>query len=465
MALTAKSFTSPYGGLIPTSSNYLGTYDFTHQFMPHYHSELLKIYSQESLTGFLEYYASTEGFNADTHYWGEEGRRHIKYNSAKYTGGSGTGTVTVNDDTSNGLGIRVNEMVALYDQTPGGGYNLARVTAVNYDASPPTFDIKMYSDTTNIDDTGSNNLVVFTAGSEFAKGTDGMTRALERDFNIYNISPIIQKELFRQSGSDLTNIGWLYDPEYGNEYWYLNEMEEFRKRAFDKLELSMILAEEADSSQADNGHKGTEGFFSALRNRGNVFQGQLTTKTDFENIIKRMDEANGERYMAAYVNRAQEFAFNDLMSGLNSHWDDGANYGVFENGKDTALELGFKGLSIGTYEFYVQPWKVLNNNTVFGGDNIADADKIHGAMIPLGDTDVTYKNQGMAQDSVASVPYLTLMFKEGNGYSRKLEEFPLGSVMLGNPTTDTDELQIHLRTERMLRTAGAQKFVLIEGTA
>lgn len=462
MALTAKNFTSPYGGVIPTTSNYLGTYDFTHQFMPHYHSELLKIYSQESLTGFLEYYASTEGFNADTHYWGEEGRRHIKYTAATYDGT----TVSVTDLTGSdkGLGIRENEMVALYDSV-SGGYNLARVTSVNYTADPPTFDVKLYSDTTNIDATSTNDLVVFTAGSEFPKGSDGMTRALERDFNIYNISPIIEKDVFRQNGSDLTNIGWLYDPEYGNEYWYLAEMEEFRKRAFDKLEMSMLVAEEAASAQASNGHKGTEGFFSALRNRGNVFEGQVTTKTDFENIIKRLDEANGERYMAAYVNRAQEFAFNDMMASLNSHWDGGANYGVFENGKDTAIALGFKGLSIGTYEFYVQPWKVLNNHTVLGGDSIADADKIHGAMIPLGDTDVTYKNQDMAQDSVASVPYLTLMYKEGNGYSRKLEEFPLGSVMLGNATDSTDDLRIHLRTERMLRTAGAQKFVLIEGTS
>ena len=100
---------------------------------------------------------------------------------------------------------------------------------------------------------GNGVLVIFSYGSEFNKGTQGMVGSLEADDFIFDNKPIIIKDN-QVSGSDMAQIGWIeVTTENGHGYlWYLKSEHETRLRFEDYLETAMIEAvpREAQSGAA-----------------------------------------------------------------------------------------------------------------------------------------------------------------------------------------------------------------------
>jgi hypothetical protein len=58
-------------------------------------------------------------------------------------------------------------------------------------------------------DNVGNIYEMFIYGSEFKKGTTGMVGSLEADDEIFENSPIILKDKYAVSGSDMAQIGWV----------------------------------------------------------------------------------------------------------------------------------------------------------------------------------------------------------------------------------------------------------------
>ena len=153
----------------------------------------------------------------------------------------------------------------------GSGSNKAIVTDV--DTSTQEVTVAYYEADGQVfaaDDT----LTVFIYGSEFGKGTSGMEGSNEAQVDIFENSPIIIKDKYSVSGSDMAQIGWIeVATENGASgyLWYLKSEHETRLRFEDYLETAMIEAvpAEANGGAIAAGAKGTEGVFHAVENRGN----------------------------------------------------------------------------------------------------------------------------------------------------------------------------------------------------
>ena len=45
-----------------------------------------------------------------------------------------------------------------------------------------------------------------------------------------------------------------------------------------------------------------------------------------------------------------------MLGAINSNYDGGTSFGVFNNSEDMALNLGFSGFRRGSYDFYKTDW-------------------------------------------------------------------------------------------------------------
>jgi len=424
-------------------SNYVSYYDFTNHYMPDAHEEMANIYGSQSVTGALHAMGAEQSFSSDTHIWTEEGRLHTIYTDVARTGTTFTRAGHV---------FRVGEVIHLSDVNTKV---IVRVTAI----TPDTYTAVPYKQA-GFGTLGTVNITAFVIGSEFKKGTSGMQGTLETDYTVLSNDPIIQKDGFAVNGSDATNIGWIKTDQ--GYLWYLKSEEDSRRRWEDHLELLQILAEKAEmGSQAEGaGLKGTEGLFEAVRKRGNIFQGTATTLIDFDNILKRFDAQGKIQDYMFYVDRDQSLAVDNLLGELNAGYNGGVSYGIFENGEEMSVNLGFRGFKRGTYNFFKNDWKLLNDPTLLGAVDTA-AGKVRGIMIPVGTKEV-YEGQGMNGEKVTT-PFLTCMYKAYGNENRYNKEWLTGSVGMDTPTSEDDIMKVNRLSERLLKTCGANNFMLFEG--
>jgi hypothetical protein len=229
------------------------------------------------------------------------------------------------------------------------------------------------------------------------------------------------------------------------------------------MELSLINGERAEAGSAAQaaGYEGTEGMFESIRKRGNTFQGLADTLTDYDNILKRFDAQGKIQDYVYYVDRDQSLAIDDLLGTLNAGYSGGISYGIFDNDKDMSVNLGFKGFTRGSYNFFKSDWKLLNDPTLLG--SVPAAAKVRGVMIPVASKEVyegEYNGTGSAEKT--KVPYLQCKYRVAGIENRKYKTWVLGTV--GNVKTNSnDKMEVHHLSERMLVTVGANNFMLMEG--
>ncbi len=107
-----------------------------------------------------------------------------------------------------------------------------------------------------------------------------MVGSLEAEDEIFSNSPIIIKDKYAVSGSDMAQIGWVeVTTENGatGYLWYLKSEHETRLRFEDYLETAMLEAVPAETGSGvansglnpTYGNKGSEGVFYVVNSRGN----------------------------------------------------------------------------------------------------------------------------------------------------------------------------------------------------
>ena len=242
---------------------------------------------------------------------------------------------------------------------------------------------------------------IFIYGSEFNKGTNGMVGSNESDDLIFDNKPIIIKDKYSVSGSDMAQIGWIEvsgEDGVSGYLWYLKSEHDTRLRFEDYLETAMLEAVPADAGSgagdllqgtAAGGSlanlNGSDGVFYVVGNRGNVWGGgNPQTLSQFDSIIQRLDKQGSIEENVIFVNREFSFDIDDMLAAQNSYGAGGTSYGLFDNDKDMALNLGFTGFRRG-YDFYKSDWKYLNDPTM-RGDVVGGA--INGLLVPAGSTTV-----------------------------------------------------------------------------
>jgi hypothetical protein len=375
-----------------------------------------------------------------------------------------TATITVSDANVSGIAIRVGQTVYISDNATGLS-NKGIVTAVNTTAG--TFDVAYY-EAGGQTFSGTAVLSVWIYGSEFKKGTNGMIGSLEAEDEIFDNSPIIIKDKYAVSGSDMAQIGWVeVTTENGatGYLWYLKSEHETRLRFEDYLETAMIEAVPAETgsgvaTQTANsqvGNKGSEGIFYVVNSRGNVWGGgNPTTLADFDSIISRLDKQGSIEENVIFVNRAFSFDIDDMLAAQNSYGANGTSYGLFDNDKDMALNLGFTGFRRG-YDFYKSDWKYLNDPTMRGGlpTGAQAAGTVTGLLVPAGST--TVYDQIMGKN--AKRPFLHVRYRASETEDRRYKTWITGSAG-GAQTSDLDAMEVNFLSERCVCTLGANNFVL-----
>jgi len=408
------------------------------------------------------------------------------------------GTTTQNTQNCN---FRVGQTVMLQVQTgltTAVGSSAAEVikgvvtkAGTNLNAAGLSFQIASYAPHAGVTVLQAVTSVAY--GSEFAKGTGNFNEKLDPSYATFSNALIILKENYAINGSETAQIGWIeVTSENGanGDLWYLKSEHENRLRWEDYLEMSMVegvkyggIAGTAGAAIAlgytagansivvggtNQDARGTEGFFQALEDRGNVYTGfgaaagvgaGLGSLADFDAVLKQLDKQGSIEENMLFLNRELSLEIDDILAMQNGTYPSAAgnakctSYGVFNNSESMALTLGFTGYRRGSYDFYKTDWKYLNDWSTRGGFG-----DVEGVLVPAGTS--TVYDQQLGQN--IKRPFLHVRYRASETENRKNKSWITGSVGTSTPTTDIDEMRLNYLSERCLITQAANNFVLFK---
>ena len=481
MALTGPGFDlQPSAQQVPLATNYITNFDFLNQYLPDTYEKEFERYGNRTISSFLRMVGAEMPSNSDLVKWAEQGRLHVKYTSVGTAAlvNADQAVFQINDlaaplgqqttgqnpfSAQGGIALREGQTVVVH-QNNGTGENKGIVTDVDLTVSPIQATIAFYeagglvSAGTGV---GNADVTIFIYGSEFGKGTEGMNGSLESDDFIFENSPIIIKDKYAVSGSDMAQIGWVeVTTENGASgyLWYMKSEHETRLRFDDYLESAMIEAVPMDNAvnTAAGIAKGSEGVFFTVGQRGNLWTGGVpNVLADFDAIIGRLDAQGAIEENVIFLDRDFGFAIDDMLSEQNSYGGGGTSFGLFDNDEEMALNLGFTGFRRG-YDFYKSDWKYLNDPTMRGG-LAAGTGSINGLLVPAGSTSVY--DQVLGKN--AKRPFLHVRYRASETEDRRYKTWITGSAG-GAATSSLDAMEVHFLSERCVCTLGANNFVLFE---
>jgi len=511
-----------------------GADQWAQQFLPDVYEKEVEIYGNRTISSFLRMVSAEMPSTSDQIIWLEQGRLHTRYadlnpvasltSTANAPLGqnanarrSGTeiffnvpaqtqpvGSLTATSEGDEKCNFRVGQTVMIQEQSFATSGDTSRgvgavikgiVTGVDISGTNNNFSVRAYTsipEPSNTTDAAAR-YTALVYGSEFAKATGNFTEKLDPSYSTYQNSPIIMKEHYSINGSDVSQIGWIeVTSENGASgyLWYVKAEHENRLRWEDYIEMSMVEGVRAGNAASNTGTlsafrsdynsnpqytgqapRGTQGFFAALEERGNLYEGlaedlnaagTATTSgraalgTSFDIILKQLDKQGAIEENMLYVNRDLALAFDNFLAAQNNYGGtQGVSWGVFNNAKDMAIDLGFSGFRRGSYDFYKTDWKYLNDFSTRGGFG-----DIQGVMIPAGTSTVYDQNLGKN----IKRPFLHVRYRASETENRKMKSWITGSVG-GAYTTDIDEMRMHYLTERCLITQGANNFFLFQENA
>ena len=477
----------PSAQQVATATNYITNFDFLNQYLPDTYEKEFERYGNRTVASFLRMVGAEMPSNSDLIKWAEQGRLHTKYTGCTSAAAAAATTAVwsipiaqVNpasppassQPTGGYTAIRVGQTIMISEENAGSTLsNKAIVTNVNAVAAggPPA---THYEITVAYYEAGGQAMgnaasgstsTIFIYGSEFRKGTEGMVGSLEAQDFIFENSPIIIKDTYEVSGSDMAQIGWveISTEDGGTGYlWYLKSEHETRLRFEDYLETAMVEAVPAAAGSgaiaaaSPVGNKGSEGVFYVVNNRGNVWSGgNPTTLAGFDSVIQRLDKQGAIEENVIFVNRDFSFDIDDMLAAQNSYGAGGTSYGLFDNDEEMALNLGFTGFRRG-YDFYKSDWKYLNDPTMRGG---LVGGKISGLLVPAGST--TVYDQILGKN--AKRPFLHVRYRASETEDRRYKTWITGSAG-GARTSSLDAMTVNFLSERAVCTLGANNFFLFQ---
>lgn len=446
------------------STNYITNFDFLSQYLPDVYEQEFERYGNRTIAGFLRQLGAEIPSNSDLIKWTEQGRLHTKYTTVTPVSATAGDDVVTFDIGSTNCNFRVGQTVFLSNNAGTTSYK-AVVTVVPVSSDETRFTAAFYNAGGIAAGDTSATFTAFVYGSEFKKGTEGMNGSLEAEVKIFDVKPVIIKDKFAISGSDMAQIGWVeVEGDNGMGYlWYLKSQHETRLRFEDYLEMMMVEHVEAASgsgaiaalSGGSTPSAGTEGLFSAIETRGNVWSGGVpSTMQDFDDILNRLDKQGSIAENTLFINRDFSLSIDDMLAAQNSYGVGGTSYGLFDNDKEMALNLGFTGFRRGSYDFYKTDWKYLNDATLRGG---IVGGVVNGVMVPAGTMSVYDQVIGKNLKR----PFLHVRYRQSETENRRYKTWMTGSAG-GAQTSSLDAMEVHFLSERALCTLGANNFFIFE---
>ncbi|MBP9794063.1 MAG: hypothetical protein KBC56_08695 [Flavobacterium sp.] len=421
---------------VMTPTNYLSgdDFDYTNQYLPETDKIIYQRFGNQMITGMLESLGKESPFASDNFKWTEEGRL-----TQLGTGIARTGDVfTLNNHT-----FRIGETV--YARSLDGTYErkgrISAVTTNDFTA--------ICGNAAGWTLLGTTDIVLYAFGSEYQKGTAGMSAPLNSQVAYFENTPVITKEMISENGSNLAQICWLETPK--GYVWYFKNYEDTEKRFKNKIESELILGENWAGALAAAGYQGTQGLFSAMR-EGNIFSGQFTDLDDADEIIERLNAQGMISQNYLYNTISQGAAISDFLKAESVT---AMSWGAFDNSESMALKLDFKGFHRSNYEFYTSGCRFLDDPTTQGSN--VGASKVHGLLIPSASKQVYDKTNSTS----ATLPVLHVKYRANSVTNRK---YQMDVRQYGNGTSNgVDSTTTDFQTERMLVLVGRNQTMLFQG--
>lgn len=454
--------------LDPTKYTSLG--DFINEInKPDNRDLLVKTYGNQGITGFLQMVGAVKSNGAadEVQYWEETRLHQLQVATPAASADVAATTLTLNlaSAATSATGatkaaaqkyLRVNDVILV------GGVDRFIITAVSageYSQTATAAATAVALSSAGLSAAAAAASANFPiVGNMFAQGTDQNVGYLESNV-VKRTNPYqIIKEVYKVTGSQATNIGWV-NLGNGDYRWFIKSENDTRQRFLDKREMMMLLGQEVSNAAGISSLgsiAGSEGYFSAIQNRGIVVNSGSTTTAaiatldELDAIITALDKQGSMPEYAMYVNRLQDLAIDDMIAqgtstAANITAGVTTQFGQFANAADM-VKLGFSSFMRGSYTFHKHGWKLLNDPTLLGASNF------QGVMIPL--TNVADPRTGEKS------PALELNYKATNGYNREMEHWMTGSI-LGVTNANTDALQFNYRSEFALVTRAANQHCLL----
>jgi hypothetical protein len=459
--------------LDPTKYTSLG--DFINQVnKPDNRDLLVKTYGNQGITGFLQLTGAVKanGVADEVQYWEETRLHQLQVATPAATAATGATSIVLNlasaaTSATGATKAAAQKYLRLNDVILVGGVDRFIITGITSGASGATGnfiqDATAAATAVSLTSGGlsaSANTVAGNfpiVGNLFSQGSDQNTGYLESNVVKRTNPYMILKEVYKVTGSQATNIGWV-NLGNGDYRWFIKSENDTRQRFLDKREMMMLLGQSVTNTglTALGSIAGSEGYFSAIQDRGIVVNSGATTTAaiatldELDGIITSLDKQGSMPEYAMYVNRLQDLAIDDMIANGTSTAANitagvTSQFGQLANAADM-VKLGFASFMRGSYTFHKHNWKLLNDPTLLANS------AFQGVMIPLA---------RIADPKTGDkAPALELNYKATNGYSREMEHWMTGSI-LGVTNTNTDALQFNYRSECALVTRAANQHVLL----
>ena len=465
----------------PSPSAYLafngGANDFAQQYLPEIYEQEVERYGNRTLSGFLRMVGAEMPMTSDQVIWSEQNRLHISYDACTVvaTGANNAATVT---PTVAGVSVvvSVNDTVVLLDPVSGAE---AKGIVISSTPGPIAggglFVVQPFANATfAAQGIGATGVKVFVYGSDYTKGTTigaGVGNSAARvsvdpSFTQFSNSPVIIRDQYVVTGSDMAQIGWVEvatEDGASGYLWYLKAESETRLRFEDYLEMAMVEGElnvnaAAAANYVQANLPGTQGLFAAIRARGNVEVGFTAAAglDDFDAILKNLDTQGAIEENMLFLQRQTSLDFDDMLASISGGFAGGTAFGLFENSEEMALNLGFSGFRRGSYDFYKTDWKYLNDASTRGA--IVGVNSIEGVLVPAGTSTVYDQILG----TNIRRPFLHVRYRASQGDDRRMKSWLTGSAG-GAFTSTLDAMEVNFLSERCLVTQAANNFVLFQG--
>lgn len=461
--LTTPAELTPHYSQTILQSNFI---DFTNssfeqwgqQHMPDIYEQEVERYGNRSLKGFIEAIGAEYPLESDQVIWTEQGRLHLSYEDMT-CGADTSGANVISMKGSATHAIRKGQTIKVTDGTD----TVNAYVTEGIETDNTQIKVECYTNSTGCVAAGisttADAVSVFVFGSEFNKGTVGMDTSIEPELNTFSVKPIISKDNYTVNGSDTAQIGWVsISTEGGRDgyAWYLKASSDTKTRFEDYCEMKLLESVKATNANLDV--DGTEGYFAAVKARGiratNMFDSAADVISDFRLMTKELDKQGSIEENMLYLNRDASNMFDQGLADANGHYSGGTSYGVFQNSEDMALNLGFSGVRMGSYDFYKSDWKYLNDGATRGSGAFTD---VKGTLVPAGTVSVYDQQLGKN----IRRPFLHVRYRaSANGaVNRRLMTTVLG---LAAGTSDLDATSIEMLSEKALVTQAANNFAIFE---
>ena len=417
------------GGVLATEANFIDDYTYANKYQPELLKDLHMAYGRGKILKLTELIGNTRSYASDQMIHAEEGRLHNKLTNVAVSGTTFTSPTPHN--------ARVNDTILVTD-------GVVQVQATVQSVTSTTVFVATKDDGTAFNFTDTVDIMVDFSNS-WGKGDDTFDEAREWDPTKFYAHTHIIKETYKKNNSDRIHRTWIQTPD--GPRWYNHEMMNTSTLFDNEVELTHIFHER----KATGRNRGMNGLVPTIETFGNIANEYITDIEELSEIVRRLKQQGGAcNSYNVWHDHQQGAYFRQMLSGVNSAYSEGSNYGAFDNSKDMALFLGFKSVYIDGVTFHFQSLDILEDPSLMGSDKFR-ATGLAYLMVPNGNMSITEGGKTVSR------PFYSVGYREDEQYSRRreLKLFGPGGTAISGDYSKWDWL-----SETMGQIVGANNYLV-----